>query len=129
MEGLAEQVVSRRVSTEEGKIHENDPLFLVCANTDRPMPCRHKGQGHEIKRARTWLRGAIDLSTLTLNVVCAAFGGIAIASLPGTIVGALAEQVIETGVNILVSELENPPETMCDNGIVVGDQQQVYCCG
>lgn len=71
-------------------------LFLVCARTDRLVPCGHEGHGYgySIECARKWLRAAVGLTTLTINVVCATLGGIAIPSLPGNIVGTLAEQVI-----------------------------------
>lgn len=100
-------------------------LFLVCARTDRLVPCGHEGHGYSIECARTWLRAAVGLTSLTLNVVGATLGGIATSSLPGSIVGTLAEQVLNTGFDNIASELENIPEAVHDRGIEVEHRQQV----
>lgn len=110
----------------KGLFTKTTRLFLVCARTDRLVPCGHEGRGYLIECARTWFRAAVNLTSLTASLVVAASGLAAIGNVPGSIVGALAEQAINTGVDAIASELDNAAEAGDDNAIDVNHYQQVH---
>lgn len=65
------------------------------------------GQAYVIECTRTWFCRAVDLTTLTLDVVCATLlrGRISTANLPRNTVRALAEQASDTGAGKIAPEL------------------------
>lgn len=110
----------------KGLFTKSTRLFLVCAQTDRLVPCGHEGHGYLIECARTWFRAAMNLTSLTASLVVAASGLPAIGNVPGGIMGAFAEQAINTGVDAIASELDIAAEAGDNNAIDVKHYRQVH---
>lgn len=96
-------------------------LFLVCARTHKLVPCGPLGQGYKIHKPREWVRRAISIAKVMLQVTCATFGAIAAAPLGANLVDGVVGAAIDAANQETVSRLQAELEALDaheDNSVV-----------
>lgn len=101
-------------------------LFRVCAQTNRLVPCGPAGHGYDIRNARKWFRVTINAAVFVLQVLCSALGAMLAAPLLGA--GAVSNEAISAGRDVLVEQLSGQVEGLCvDDGAAKVDLHSQVC--
>lgn len=107
----------------KGVLHTNKQLFMVCAHTQRLVPCGPFGHGYKLRYARKWVRVTANVTTaFLLKVACSTLGVMLAGVLSGVI--AVAEEAVSAGVEMLEAQMEWPD--VGDGAAAVDIRSQVW---
>ena len=88
-------------------------LFLVCAQTNRLVPCGPNGQGYDIQQARTWFKKSITAAAFALRMMCATLS--AMLATPLAAAGAIAESTVSAAMEHVESLMQDHLEGLTRN--------------